>query len=265
MKKAFCFLLSLQWLPLGGSSTTGAQAATVSWRLVALAASIVALSLYSLYRRRIRQILELQTVRCERIARDLHDDIGSTLSNINMLSAITMNKLDIPEEAVRHLKRISEEVSNCSQALDDIIWSANSRNDTLDETIARMRRYYAELFELPGNIDCRLDMDERFTSRKIPMEQRQDIYFIYKESLNNIYKHAAATTASVRVAVEGPRLKLEFTDNGRGFDVTRQSHRNGLKNMRTRVEKWKGRMSVDSNKGHGTKLQICLPIGHPNE
>lgn len=235
-----------------------------TWWFIALSVLAVALALYSLYRYRINQLVKLHAVR-DRIATDLHDDIGSTLSNINMLSVITQKKLDKPEEASQHLKRISEEVSSCSQALDDIIWSANSKNDTLEETIARMRRYAAELFENTGHITCHLDMDEQFTIHKLRMEQRRDIYLIYKEALNNIYKHASASTAWIMVKVKNNTLQLVFRDNGKGFDVDRATHRNGLKNMRARVKKWKGNLSIHSEKQKGTELQISLPIDRPNE
>ncbi|MBN9381556.1 MAG: hypothetical protein J0H74_12365 [Chitinophagaceae bacterium] len=200
----------------------------------------------------------------DRIARDLHDDIGATLSNINILSAITLNNLDKPDEAILHLKRISEEVSYCSQALDDIIWNASSRNDTLDETIARMRRYCVELFEAPGRTICHLDMDEQFPARKLSMEQRRDIYLLYKEALNNIYKHALASAAWISVGVKGNSLELRFSDNGKGFDVAQASHGNGLKNMRARVNRWRGRISIRSEKQKGTRILIVLPIDHSN-
>lgn len=251
--------------PAAGSLWMGNPERTdPTWRAMLLCMVVMGLGLYGLHRWRINQLLQVQTVRRDRIARDLHDDIGSTLSNINMLSAITLNKMEFPEEAVHHLRRISEEVSYCSQALDDIIWSANSKNDTLDEAIARMRRYYAELFELSGKIEGHLDMDEQFATRKLCMEQRRDIYLIYKEALNNIYKHAGASAAWIRVGVKGNSMELVFKDNGKGFDVSKLSHRNGLKNMRARVAKWEGRMNIQSGSQDGTLVQIVMPIDHPN-
>jgi signal transduction histidine kinase len=198
----------------------------------------------------------------DRIARDLHDDIGSALSNINVLSVITLNKLDKPDEASRHLRRISEEVSYCSRALDDIIWSADPRNDTLDETMVRMRRYCAELFELAGGIVCHLDMDEQFIAHKLCMEQRRDIYLLYKEALNNIYKHADASAMWVRVGVKRNSLEMMFADNGKGFNAAKASHGNGLRNMRARVQKWRGTISIHSKEHNGTRLQMLLPIDH---
>ena len=92
------------------------------------------------------QLVRLQNVR-NNIATDLHDDIGSSLTNISILSELSTKNLSEPEKAQPFLQRISEEVQTSSQAMDDIIWSVNSRNDSLQETMARMRRYAAELFD----------------------------------------------------------------------------------------------------------------------
>src|SRR5438876_11163484 len=145
---------------------------------------------YALYFYRIRQLLNLQRVR-NRIATDLHDDIGATLTNINMLSEISRKNLEQPQEAEKFLQRISEEVTSSSQALNDIIWSVNSRNDSMEEILLRMRRYAAELFD-NSKTSFQLNLDETVTGKKINMEQRRDVYLIYKESMNNILKHASA-------------------------------------------------------------------------
>ena len=97
------------------------------------------------------------------------------------------------------------------------------------------------------------------------MEQRRDIYLTYKEALNNVYKHARASMAWISVVVKNNNLQLIIKDNGKGFDMEAPTHRNGLKNMRTRVERWKGRLSIDSGIHQGTQLRIELPIYHPNE
>src|SRR6185503_1494497 len=117
-----------------------------TWWFFSLCALALSLLFYAFFRYRINQLMRLQQVR-NRIATDLHDDIGSTLTNINILSELSYKNIQEPPVAEKFLKRISEEVTSSSQALDDIIWSVNSRNDTLDETLARMRRYAAELFE----------------------------------------------------------------------------------------------------------------------
>jgi signal transduction histidine kinase len=108
-------------------------------------------------------------------------------------------------------------------------------------------------------------MDEQFTNYKLRMDQRRDIYLIYKEALNNIYKHAGASNAWISVQVKNNNLQLIFKDNGKGFDSETPTHRNGLKNMRTRVARWNGSMNVQSARYEGTVLEAELPIYRPNE
>src|SRR6185295_16894337 len=106
----------------------------------------LSLLFYAFFRYRINQLMRLQQVR-NRIVTDLHDDIGSTLTNISILSELSMKNISHPKMAQQFLGRITEESIASQQALDDIIWSVNSKNDSLTATLARMRRYAAELFE----------------------------------------------------------------------------------------------------------------------
>src|SRR5205085_41794 len=118
-----------------------------TWWFMVICAFLFAGLLYAVYRYRVNQLLQMEQTR-NRIASDLHDDIGSTLTNISLLAELSRKKL-LPgnEEVTDFLKRISEEVQQFSQALDDIVWSINSNNDTLEQTVARMRRYAGEIFE----------------------------------------------------------------------------------------------------------------------
>ena len=230
-----------------------------TWWFIGLCVLALGTLLYMLYRYRINQLIALQKVR-NRIATDLHDDIGSTLTNINILSELSRQKLEQQEEAALFLNRISEEVHNSSQALDDIVWSINTNNDTLEQTVARMRRYAAEIFD-GANIHYSLQLDEHFAQRKLNMEQRRDCFLLFKEVVNNIYKHANAKKVAIRVWLEGSQLHMTIEDDGKGFDPTKVTHRNGLKNMRQRTDKWKGQLQVQSAPGKGTRTSINFPVG----
>jgi len=227
------------------------------WWFYMLCVAVIALLFYSLYRYRISQLVRVQQVR-NRIATDLHDDIGSTLTNISILSELGNKNLSQPEKAQPFLARISEEVQASSQAMDDIIWSVNSHNDSLPETMARMRRFAAELFD-NTNVNCHLQLDER-GHRKLSMEQRRDVYLIYKEALNNIHKHAGASNAWIEVFQHQNYLHMNIRDDGKGFDISFVTHRNGLKNLRARVHKWKGEIIVESSPGKGTAIDLKLPL-----
>ena len=227
------------------------------WFYSLIGIAIIAL-LYSFYRYRIRQLLNLQKVR-NRIATDLHDDIGATLTNINMLSEISRKNLGQPQEAEKFLHRISEEVTSSSQALNDIIWSINSRNDSIEEILLRMRRYAAELFD-NSKTNFHLDIDELVTRKKINMEQRRDVYLIFKESMNNIVKHASAHNVWIDVQLQNDMLCLKIKDDGKGFDSSVISSRNGLRNIHSRTEKWKGTALINTSPGKGTSIEIILPV-----
>jgi signal transduction histidine kinase len=133
------------------------------------------------------------------------------------------------------LQRISEEVSSSSQALDDI-WSVDTSHNTLEETVARMRRYAAELFDA-ANIRYELYLDPEFEEKKLAMEQRRDVYLLYKEAVNNISKHANAKKVSIQIAMEHNQFLLYIKDDGKGFQTSKESDRYGLKGMKERVKK----------------------------
>jgi ligand-binding sensor domain-containing protein/two-component sensor histidine kinase len=229
-----------------------------TWWFYSMIGLLIILLFYYFYRYRIKQLLHLQNVR-NRIASDLHDDIGATLTNINLLSEISRKNLQHPAEAEKFLQRISEEVTSSSQSLNDIIWNVNSRNDSMQEVMLRMRRYAAELFDNSSTL-CHLSMDDSIGEKKMNMEQRRDVYLIYKEAMNNISKHAMA--ANVWVSMQGHRGKiyLKIKDDGKGFEPTANSNRNGLKNIRSRTEKWKGQITIETSPGKGTLIEMILPF-----
>ena len=164
-----------------------------------------------------------------------------------------------PEKAEPFLQRISQEVQASSQAMDDIIWSVNSRNDSLQEVMARMRRYAGELFD-NSEADCHLQLDETSGNKKLSMEQRRDVYLIYKEALTNIHKHAQPNNIWIEVTQNQNHLFIQIKDDGKGFNTTLITHRNGLNNLRSRVEKWNGKIRIESKEHKGTIIEIRIPL-----
>ncbi|MGQ0739407.1 MAG: ligand-binding sensor domain-containing protein [Bacteroidota bacterium] len=234
------------------------------WFLSGLGILIIAL-VYALYRYRIRQLIKLQKVR-NRIATDLHDDIGTSLTNISLLSELTSKNMQQPAQAQTFIQRINEEVNRSGQALDDIVWSINTRNDSVEQVVARMRRYAAEIFEGAG-INYSLYMDEQLSGRKLNMEQRRDLFLIFKELVNNIYKHAGANNVSMKLKMENNKLHFSVHDDGKGFDAELVSSRNGIKNIQQRIARWKGTIHIDTIPGGGTQVLFIVPVErhHSNE
>jgi signal transduction histidine kinase len=121
-----------------------------------------------------------------------------------------------------------------------------------------MRRYASEVFD-NLDISCTMHSDNDITHRKLNMEQRRDLYLLFKEIINNICKHAQATHVDIRVSMEKNKLHLYIADNGVGFDTTAPTHRNGINGLHTRVRKWKGQIDIRSGAGDGTQVHIALP------
>jgi len=229
-----------------------------TWLFITPCIVVLAFLIYMAYQYRIRQIMHLQAIR-SRIASDLHDDIGSTLSNIHILTQLSHANLSEPEKADTFLTRIAEEVDASNQSLDDIVWSINVLNDSFEQTAARMRRYAAELFE-GANIQYKVFFDEKLSQKKLNMEFRRDVYLIFKEAVNNIYKHAGASSVTINLEADHRYFKMTVTDDGRGFDPLAPTTRNGLKNMEARVKNRRGIFKVKSAKGGGATLYIAMSV-----
>ncbi|MGZ8538276.1 MAG: ATP-binding protein, partial [Flavisolibacter sp.] len=225
-----------------------------TWFIILLFLMAIAI-VYSLYKYRLAQVFKLFKIR-QGIATDLHDDIGSTLSNINILSELAKKNLENPVQANVFLGRISEEVQSSSQSLDDIIWSVNTHNDTWQETFSRMRRYATELFE-NSNVKYHINIIEENGMKKLNMEKRRDVYMIYKELLNNIHKHASSTEVWIDMKFDQQQFVMNIKDNGKGFDKNATTHRNGLRNLNTRVSRWKGTTEIDTGK-NGTEIRVVV-------
>jgi len=224
---------------------------------LALCLLLFTAAIYALYRYRIQQLLRVQKVR-NNISSDLHDDIGARLTNMNILTMLSEQNLGKPEISSGYLTRISGEIQSSGEALDDIVWSINSNYDSITETIARMRRYAADQFE-PTHISFEFKSDFSNTHHKLMMDQRRDLFLVYKEAIANIQKHSGATQVSISITNVKKQLGLSISDNGKGFDTSKQTHRNGIINMHTRIQKWKGTLTIESSPGFGTLVHIRLP------
>jgi len=210
-----------------------------------------------LYRFRIAQMQHVQSVR-DRIAADLHDDIASSLTHINILSEI--GKQQRPGNGGPELfERIGSEVQNSSEALDDIIWSVRTRRDSVGDVLARMRQYAAEIFE---PVEIQLHIKENVEGiQSLEMEFKRDFYLVYKELLRNILKHAEATRVDIDINVNRTRATFHISDNGKGFDIDMPTQRSGLFNIKERVKKWNGTVSWNTGPEKGTKVTVEMQPG----
>jgi signal transduction histidine kinase len=195
-----------------------------------------------------------------RIAQDLHDDLGATLTEIRFLSAVKSNDSLVPESTRHQLSEVSEKSRQMVSSLEEIVWAVNPANDSLP-SLAAYLRHVAEEFFRNTSVRCRLDVDEALPPVLLTSEVRHNLYLSAREALNNIAKHAQATEAWLRIHWSDRTLSIVLEDNGCGFATPAVlTPGNGLANMRRRLEKIGGRFECESRVGSGTICRIWLPI-----
>lgn len=228
-----------------------------SWWFFGLIFCGISSFFYGLYRYRLKQILKLQHLR-NSISRDLHDEVGSTLSSITMLSESAKKSIDIDEAQTRKfMESITTNAQKVLENMDDIVWAINPKDDSLESIVLRIKEYAYTITETK-DIHLSFDIDQRFQKLKVPMKTRQNLYLILKESINNAVKHSGCNELKITLKIEKKALNMIVQDNGQGFDVLKPTLRNGLENMRQRAEELDGKIRIDSQKNKGTTIYIQL-------
>jgi signal transduction histidine kinase len=197
-----------------------------------------------------------------RIAKDIHDDVGSSLTFITMLGEQCREDIAKPRELAIHTDKIVTYARGTVQALDEIVWAINPQNDTLDALVGYLNQYAGQFFE-STNVRCRLDVPETLSSVVLPTEVRHDLFLVVKEALNNVLKHAQASEVSVAITESPGVLEIAIEDNGRGFDAATSAGSrpgDGLNNMRKRMAKIGGGFFFASLPGQGTKLRLTVKV-----
>ena len=227
--------------------------------LVALLIFFIA---YLLYRYRLSQLIELYKVR-DAISKNLHDEIGATLSSIHIYSDVARKKqLDVnadKNEIPVLMDRIHKASGQVLESMNDIVWYVNPKNDTWDNILVRMREYAIPLLEAK-NMAADFEIDDALLRQKLNMQQRQHIYFIFKEAVNNIVKYSGAQQVKVRLYKADKNLYLLIEDNGAGFNRDEVNSGNGLLNMQQRAIQMKGKLFIHAEKDKGTVVSLELPI-----
>jgi signal transduction histidine kinase len=200
----------------------------------------------------------LQSVR-NKIASDLHDDIGSTLSSIAIYSELANEEVNgKSSKATSLLLSINENARITIDSMSDIVWAINSKNDRFENILRRMRTFATEILEAK-NIDFRFEASSALSGLKLSMEKRKNLYLIFKETINNVAKYSQSKNCSIKLWLEGKILNMEISDDGHGFDMNEYSAGNGLLNMKRRGEEMHGQFNIQSAKGSGTKIHFSIP------
>lgn len=234
------------------------QQANVTLIIIALISVVViGTLLVNRYRvmNRIKRQEELERVRLH-IARDLHDDLGSTLSSINIISQLALKEKG---EAGTHLTKIATHSAHMMETMSDIVWSINPGNDSLDQMTARMKEFAAEILE-PKEMEYTFEVEPSVADLRLDAEKRKNVFLIFKEAVNNAAKYSEATKLDIYLGRENGSLKLTVTDNGRGFNAATIVHGNGLKNMADRARNMKGKLIQSSEPSKGSSVSLEVPI-----
>lgn len=220
---------------------------------------VLLLVIYLLHRTRVNRLMAVEQIRT-RVARDLHDDMGSTLSTINILSTMAKSKLqsDVVKTS-EYIGKISENSQRMMEAMDDIVWSIKPMNDSMQKITARMREFATSVLEAK-NMEVVFTIPEPVYDIKLNMEARRDFFLVYKEAINNAAKYSGASLVEVILGLQQGKLILEVRDNGKGFDPLTADAGNGLTNMQKRAEAMDGKLQLLSKPGEGTNVIVTLPI-----
>jgi ligand-binding sensor domain-containing protein/signal transduction histidine kinase len=195
-----------------------------------------------------------------RIARDIHDQVGANLTQVSLLGELVESDKDHPEEIEAHARQISQTALETTRALDEIVWTVNPSNDTLDGLVNYVCKYAQEYLAL-ASLRYRLDVPPHLPNTPISPELRHNVFLAAKEAVNNVVKHSGASSAWLRLRLEPERFTLEIEDNGRGLPADAANKgRNGLRNMRKRLEDIGGECSIAPGAEGGTRVCLTAPL-----
>ncbi len=195
-----------------------------------------------------------------RIARDLHDDLGSGLTDISTTSTLGQNPAVPTELARQFFCEISQRSNDMVTALDEIVWAVNPKNDDLGSLATYFSQFTENLAGLTS-LRCRFEIPKELPRLPLNAEQRHSLFLAFKEALQNAVKHAAASSLRVSITVQGSTLRIVLQDDGRGFEAgAARAGGNGLRNMRERLEQLGGRCEILTAPGKGTRVTFVVPV-----
>ena len=235
------------------------------WWFITLLVLLLTAITHLVYRYHTRRLIELERVRT-RIATDLHDDIGASLSKIAILSDVAGQELSTMRDSpvAAPLTQIADTSRDCVDAMSDIVWAVNPQRDHLSDLTHRMRRFAEDLLDAK---DIDFTIRSSLEDKDVPLgaDLRREVYLIFKECINNLVKHSDCTQAAIAFSINGPWLVVSVKDNGKGFEPTSNGNSSGmgghgLASMRRRADALGGSLKIDSGHGRGTSVTLKVPI-----
>ncbi|HEV2320576.1 MAG TPA: two-component regulator propeller domain-containing protein [Verrucomicrobiae bacterium] len=233
--------------------------------LIVLISCVVVIARYISFRRLHERLTVLQQQRAldqerSRIARDLHDNLGGSLTEVGLLVKMLDHHQHEPEKVKGSVRQIAATLRQVNDSLDQIVWAIDPHNDTLPHLIGFLGQSSMEFLRKAG-IKCEMDLPDHPPKCLLTPEERHNLFLTVKEAINNIVRHAQAGQALIRVTVENQILRISIHDNGRGMNGQWEKFgSNGLRNMCQRMEEIGGQCLLETAPGKGTRVTLTFPI-----
>jgi signal transduction histidine kinase len=231
-----------------------------AWWFKAIILAALTLAGFGVYRFRAARFRHIEQLRV-RIAADLHDEIGSNVASIALLSKLGQ-RTGTPESKVPELAEISRIAQQTAHNIREIVWFINPDHDTLPEMITRMREVARTLL---SGLEHHFEAPAEAETVRLSLEFRRDMFLVFKEALHNIVKHARASRVDIEISQARGRFHLRVQDNGVGFEEKNSAAGNGLKNLRLRMARLGGQVAVKSEPGRGTTVTLSAKISRLHE
>jgi ligand-binding sensor domain-containing protein/two-component sensor histidine kinase len=213
-------------------------------------------SVIEFQRRKIRLIVHERN----RIARELHDDIGAELNRITIVSQLLQKQTNKDDEKHEKLRYISEAGKKVLGSIGEIIWTMNPQKDNLDSLLAYIRRFVTEYLETNG-IDVYIEFPDEIPANVVSEEYRRNLFLVVKEATSNISKYSKATSVRLSMNIRERMADFEISDNGTGFSVREKQYwGNGLRNMNQRMKDIGGDFQISSGQSQGTLIRLTFPV-----
>lgn len=198
-----------------------------------------------------------------RIARDVHDQLGANLTQLTLLGEMVEDDKNLPNEVEAHARQICQAARDTTRSLDEIVWTVNPANDTLEGLVNYICKYAQDYLAVAG-LRSRLELPAQLPNATIAPEVRHNVFLAAKEALTNVVRHAKATSVWLRLHLEPQRMTLEIADDGKGLagmDEKRAATRSGLRNMEYRMRDVGGDFKMESAPEGGVRVRLSAPLG----
>lgn len=242
---------------------------TTWWFLSLLAAFILGITVLLVkrsqrvrYQEQIREIEREFAIEKERlrISKDMHDEVGASLTRISILSELAKKQQAEPVKALQTINQISEISGGVVDEMSEIIWAMNPRNDTLDSFSSYIRQHASTYLE-SAEIEGAFLFPDEIPAFHMSSELRRNLFLTVKEAFHNIVKHSGAGNVKMSLCFDKQNLNIKIDDDGKGFEIDKiKGWGNGLTNMRKRIEELDGRFEITSEVGKGTLIELSVTL-----